>query len=199
MKKVSLILSMLVVNGAIVLFTFTACNDFLNTWEGYCIDKGDHNSKRCGTPARIINLKDGRVMKFDARFGDGCLYDINKTDGEGDLNKLYGFTDCNSTVHENSVRFAWRHDGKGVIEIFGYLYKGGKRKYWKMGETSQYKADSYELIAKHDMYYFRFNDKDTTLLRSKDCEHGVRTRLYPYFGGNRPAPNDMIVFIKEYD
>lgn len=178
-----------------ILIMLSSCNDFLDTWEGYVIEKGKHYSKRSGMPRRLVSLQDGRHMLFKARFTTSCLY----TPVDDDIHKLYGFTDCNSTVHENSVRFGWRHNGFGVIEIFAYWYNGGKLFYKYMGDTyPPHRVDEYELWTRDDEYYFRFNEVVFTTSRSKDCRHGVRTRLFPYFGGNKPAPQEMMIFIFEY-
>lgn len=175
------------------LFLFSNCRDFLDTWDGYEIRKGEHYSRRSGMPRRIVSLFEGRHLEFEARFTSSCLYQPYYDD----LNKLYGFTDCNSGVHENSVRFAWRHNGKGKIEIFAYWYVEGTRGFYKMGETEIEIPDTYEIWAKNDSYYFRFNNVEFSTPRLKNCDHGLRVRLFPYFGGNAPAPNDMLILIFE--
>ena len=177
------------------LFFLFNCNDFLDTWDAYDIKKGEHYSTRSGMPRRLISLTDGRHMHFKAYFTSSCLYQPYYDD----LNKLYGFTDCNSLVHDNSVRFAWRHDGQGKIEIFAYWYADGKRGMEKMGVTDVYVQDDYEIWARNGYYYFRFNNVEFKTARTKDCERGIRSRLFPYFGGNAPAPQDMQIFIYEYD
>lgn len=116
-----------------------------------------------------------------------------------DINKLYGFTDANSLVHDNSIRIGWRHNGAGIIEIFAYWYAGGKRGIEKLGETMPYIQDEYELRARNGYYYFRFNNKEFSTNRKVDAEHGIRVRLFPYFGGNKSAPNDIRISIREHD
>jgi hypothetical protein len=176
------------------LLILASCNDFLDTWDGYEIKKGDHYSHRSGMPRGIGTFMSGRHMKFDAIFTSSTLYQPYYDD----INKLYGFTDANATVHENSVRFGWRHDGKGSIEIFAYWYADGKRGFHKMGETQIETTNQYELWAKDDTYYFRFNNVEFETERHTKSEHGLRKRLWPYFGGNAAAPNEMLILIYEY-
>lgn len=173
---------------------FLGCNDFIDVWEGYEIRRGEHYSHRTGMPRRVISLQAGRHLHFEARFTNSCLY----TPENDDINKLYGFTDANSLVHDNSVRFGWRHDGQGTIEIFAYWYTDGKRGWEKLGTTLPYVIDDYEIWARDDWYYFRFNNIEFSTKRTVNSEHGIRSRLFPYFGGDRPAPNDILIFIHEY-
>ena len=159
----------------------------------YIIEQNRHYSKH-----ELISYYSGNVLLFDAKFKPSCLYNINCTDGEGDLNKLYGFVDCGSLIHDNSARFAWRHDGKGSIEIFAYAYSDSVRIYFKMGETIPNRKDSYEIHADENYYYFKFNNSDSTIARTKVCgQITERARSFPYFGGSTPAPNTMKIKIYE--
>lgn len=178
----------------IFLLLLVGCNDFIDVWDAYEIKKGEHYSKRTGMGRRLISLRDGRHLHFKAMFTNSCLYEPQ----DDDINKLYGFTDANSLVHENSVRIGWRHDGSGQIEIFAYWYKDGVRGIQKLGITTPNIEDEYEIWARNGWYYFRFNQTEFSTERTKDSERGVRTRLFPYFGGNKPAPNDILIFIYEY-
>lgn len=178
------------------------CNDFIGTWDAWEIKKGHNASHRSGMPTRSIGLQAGRHMRFDAYFTNSCLYDttgFSKAEFT-DINKLYGFCDANSYVNENSTRIGWRHNGDGKIEIFAYWHSDGKFAFKKLGETVPYQKDEYELWARNGNYFYRFNNVTLdTAVRSKDAEHGVRFRLWPYFGGNLPAPNDIQIFIHEYN
>lgn len=182
----------------LILLLLGGCNDFIDTWDSYEIRRGEHYSRRSGMPRRLVSLKDGRHLRFDAYFTNSCLYD---TTGMGydayDINKLYGFTDANST--KNSTRIGWRHNGSGTIEVFAYWHRDGRIGFQKLGETYPYKKDQYELWARNGYYYYRFNDVEFSTPRTVDAEQGVRVRLFPYFGGDKKAPNDMTIFILEYN
>lgn len=179
----------------LISLLFISCQDHLDTWVTYKIKKGSHNAGISSAEKLVRSVKDGRHMHFSARFSEGTLYEPV----DDDLNKLYGFVDCNSSVHRNSARFAWRHDGEGSIEIFAYVYREGERVIKPMGETHQYISDDYEIWAKNDWYRFKFNNKWDSIERFQSCEKGLRVRLWPYFGGSTTSPNDMYIMIKEYD
>ena len=133
-------------------------------------------------------------MLFDASFSASCLY-VPKND---DINKLYGFTDCNSLIHENSVRFGWRVNSDERIEIFAYYYVDSHLNYKSMGFTGPNMVNHYEIWAKDGTYWFRFNSEIFETLRVKNCVKGIRFRAFPYFGGNETAPHDMEIEILEY-
>jgi len=160
-------------------------------WDRYEIKQDRHYSHLF--LYKLKAYKEGRHMLFKAKFTESCLYDVR----DDDINKLYGFTDANSGVHDNSVRFGWRHNGKGYIEIFAYWYNDNKRGWKKLGDTIPEQIDTYEIWARDTQYYFRFNDNIHIVYREFGFKHGLRLRLYPYFGGNRPAPNDIIIYIHE--
>lgn len=175
----------------LLFLLLTSCVDLLDTWDGYVIEKGEHKSKLAEDYLNAP-INENRLI-FKARFLDGMYY----SPAYEDLNKLYGFCDCNSTVHQNSARFAWRHNGKGVVEIYTYVYADGKREFKKIGETYHNTVNEYEIIAKGDKYVFKFDDKIIEHQRTKNCKHGLRIRLYPYFGGNNPAPERQLIHIYE--
>lgn len=183
----------------ILLFTFSCSKDFVDAYHAYEIKQGEHYSdKGFGVLFRIKD--EGRHLKFEAYFGNGCLYD---TVGMGidayDINKLYGFTDAWSNVERNSIRIGWRHVSDGRIEVFAYWTIDGKDDWFKLGETVQYKVDLYELWARNDKYEFTFNDVHYIAPRTHPREHGLRFIAFPYFGGNLPARNNMWIHIYEYN
>ena len=176
------------------LIFLLGCSDFLNTWDGYLIPKGDHYSHRSGMGPRIVSLFDGRHLHFSVQFTKSCIY----VRPDSAINKLYGFTDCNSTVHENSARFGWRVRPDSSIDLFAYWYLDSRMNWKWLGNTKIFIANDYEIWAKGDEYYFRFNEREFRTYRSKRCVHGIRERLFPYFGGNGTAPQDILILIYEW-
>lgn len=171
------------------------CSDFINAWDGYVIPKGDHYSHRSGMPPRVVSLFDGRHLHFSAQFTESCIY----VPSDSSINKLYGFTDCNSAVHQNSVRFGWRVRSDSTFDLFAYWYLDERLNWKYLGNTKIYTEDDYEIWAKGDEYSFRFNETRFTTLRTKQCVHGIRERLFPYFGGDDVAPHEMLILVYEYD
>lgn len=161
-------------------------------WKEYKIKQGEHYSN-----GPLISIHTQKTITFEAEFTDSCLYHIPGPDML-DINKLYGSTDCYSTMHQNSYRIGWRHNGYGIIEIFAYWYHDGIRGFRKLGDTFPGNKDYYQVSAMHDQYKFWFNNlPEFNIARYKRCNGGIRFRSFPYFGGNQPAPQDMTIKINE--
>jgi hypothetical protein len=170
--------------------TFISCYDEVTeVWNTYTIEKGDHYSK-----GRFPGTIHGNRVRFDAVFSSGTL----QSNVSGDLNKLYGFIDANSSVHRNSARFAWVSDG-ARINVYSYLYRDGVRTFKKIGEVLPEERHSYEIIAKDKRYTFKLDTVTHTFNRFHHAERGARFRLFPYFGGDLPAPNTMQIRIYQKD
>lgn len=135
-------------------------------------------------------------MKFDAKFNATALYD---TAGMGvdayDINKLYGFTA--GDFDNNSVRIGWVHLSGDEIQIWAYWHRAGDFDYHPLGVTHPSKVDQYELWVEDTIYKFRFNNVTFTTEGSA-ATGGIRTRQYPYFGGNKVSPQDITIDIYEY-
>lgn len=161
----------------------------MKNWTDYLIKKGWHFSLRWN----FISFFFKSNLRFQAKFSNDCAYKPYYDD----INKLYGFTDFNSPIHDNSLRFGWRFDGKDKIEIFAYWYSEKILHYYKMGDTRVGVVDNYELAIEADQYVFKFNDIIFKVSRYKRSKFGVKFKCFPYFGGNAPAPNNMKISIKE--
>lgn len=116
-----------------------------------------------------------KTMTITAKFDFNCLYDPTQFD---QINKLAGFS-RGINLHESSVRIGWSVEAANptMIMLWHYEYAHGVRldpvkiKYVSPGETF-------------------------TLELSGGSWFGYR--LYPYFGGTKPAPHDMTISV-QYD
>ena len=151
----------------------------------YKMARGEHYS----TP-RVFQTVDGNPFNFYATFDETALYE-----GSDDINKLYGFSDCNSTVHDNSTRFGWRPN-KDKISIFSYVYCNGKRTFTYITDVTLNKKTRYSISMGKD-YVFTVNGVSVTENRCNNCNTGVYSLLQPYFGGNSPAPHDIYIKITQ--
>ncbi len=150
----------------------------------YKISAGEHYS----TPQLFTNL-DTNPLVFYAKFDSSAIASST------DINKLYGFTDANSSVHENSARFGWRwHNEK--LEIFSYVYCDGQRSFTKIGEATIGEWQRYKIAFSDNDYTFTFHE---TSITEKRCVsgRGIYTILQPYYGGNATAPHDIYIGIRE--
>jgi len=180
----------------VALFVATllmACEPVIdNIFDVYTIKAGEHY-----TSIRHTEFLQTTILQFDARFGESAIYTFADPGFQDSKNKLMGFSDCNSLHHENSARFAWQwYNNK--IEIYAYCYHNGDRVeeflgVVEPGETARYQI---ELTAK--AYVFRFKGKEVTIDRGANCSTGTYLMLWPYFGGQLPAPHDISIYIRRF-
>lgn len=155
----------------------------------YIIKQGQHSSTHSVSKATIAHLK------FKATFDSSAIYTTVDKSNQGDINKLYGISDCNSPHHENSARFGWRWMDDN-LEIYAYTYINGERNFKYITSVSFDKEFTYELNLAPEQYVFTVNGVTVTMER-----HCAGTasgyRLYPYFGGDETAPHDITIHIDD--
>lgn len=182
-----------------ILFISISCGkDFFDTpFVKYTVSKGNHYSIHDG------DFLNNDILQFDVKFDNTVIYSLSDTNDQKDFNKLYGFCDCNSLVHENSARFGWRwYDNQ--IEIFAYYYVNGKPNIDKMSSMEDYmgsvkpnEVNHYSIRISGNHYIFQLNNKILETPRHQKCKAGGYYKLYPYFGGTSIAPHDINIYIKE--
>ena len=170
----------------------------IHEWKTYTIKEGNHESEGI----HIATLTTDH-LDFKARFDATCIYDLQSKD-QNDINKLYGFSDCNCDHETNSARFGWRWVASmNKIEILAYIHKSGQivkpnDKVISMGYAELGQEGSYSIYIVGDSYNFNYNG-NLKVLRYRGCseQRAIHYMLYPYFGGNRTAPHQINVSIKE--
>lgn len=186
----------------LVLFSCTKENDALRKgspatpkittqFTKYTIRQG-HNSSDGNTflPASYSELK--FIAKFDSTAIYSNLLDYNQLD----INKLCGFSDNNSGHQQYSARFGWRWSDN-ALRLFGYAYNNGIRDSKELGTViigSEINC-SIKVTAKH--YVFSLNGSTDSLPRASTSVKASGYKLYPYFGGDEPAPHNIYIWIKE--
>jgi len=137
-------------------------------------------------------------FKIKAKFTESCIYD--KIDREDDLNKLYGFS--LGRHHHNSVRIGWRPSRKfkNEIEIWSYLYINSERTYRLLKTVTIDEWHEYDVHWSKGLITIRITDPSrvdnvysfaAALPKTK-----VGYMLFPFFGGQAPAPHNMKLYIK---
>lgn len=148
------------------------------------------------------------VVKTDffsrkVEFTNSCRYDLQTADQQ-DWNKLTGFTlgaSLRDNIHQDSLRIAWRWNKKEEkVELTWYAYCNGQRLY---AEAPLYKAGIGEslcitLALRPDGFYTVIVAGSTTVVcimpqKLKSARRGWL--CFPYFGGNRTAPNPITIRI----
>lgn len=187
--------------ATIILMVITRNKDEKG-WTTYIIKKGKHFSSRTliGWLWKVGFVP--KVLRFSAIFADGCDYDDNKLGARDreDINKLYGVS-YGFDTHYRSVRIGWRYNTNlKVIELFIYSYVKGRRFIKKILNC--------RLYDQIDFIIFKQEDSNVAVVKIKangteveELVHGIDTdwirfKEFPFFGGDKKAPNDMKIFIK---
>lgn len=157
----------------------------------YLIKKGNNYCEGNTYPTGIYG-----DISFKAILDSSCIYTNVDPNNQADINKLYGYSDCSSYHHTNSARFGWNWD-KGAMHIHAYCYKDSVRSYKELGTVEVNKAFDCSLKLLPGKYVFMLNGKSDTMDRGCSGNTATGYLLYPYFGGDEPAPQDITVRIKE--
>lgn len=157
----------------------------------YLIPKGSHYATENVYRSLHINK-----LMFSALFDSSCIYTTQSEWNAGDINKLYGFSDCNAGHHENSARFGWLWNGQS-LEIHAYCYVGGMRQIKLMGIIPIGTPANMSISLEPGHYVFEMNGKTERMPRSCSSDYADGYQLYPYFGGDEAAPHEIRIRIKE--
>ncbi len=168
-----------------------ACEEFDEVpFEVYRIEAGKHQST-----TKIMALQT-KGIHFQARFNESAIYTTEIAENQYDINKLLGFSDCNSHHHENSARFGWRW-ADDELQIFAYVYSDGERIMEYLGSVPLNETVEYQLLISDDFYAFSINGGEPRLIkRANNCNAGFYYMLFPYFGGNEKAPHDIDISVR---
>ena len=157
----------------------------------YTIKKGNHYCEN--NEDRSIKTN---KLKLTALFDSSCIYTTIEGENMLDINKLYGFSDCNTDHHTNSARFGWRWNGR-VIEIHAYCYVNGERISTLLGTVGINEAAQMSIGIAGGKYVFELEGAVYKMPRGCSGEFAEGYQLYPYFGGDEVAPHDVRILIKE--
>lgn len=184
-----------------MLFSFSSCKKALdsiinkdqqsNTYVEHTIAKGQHSSN-------ISNLQTGEYaeINFTVRFDSSAVYSTVDASNQLDINKLYGFSDNDKHHHEYSARFGWRWSA-GALRLFAYNYNDGIVSSKELGTVEIGKEIECGIRVDGANYVFILNGRTTSMPRAAKTALAKGYRLFPYFGGDEPAPHNIRIWIKE--
>jgi len=186
----------------LVLSCLTACSkeDLLKTFSKvsktgeertFLIKKDNHSAE-----GNSMEMLSRNFMNCQVQFDSSAIYESLNTSNQADVNKLFGFSDCDTHHQENSARFGWAWNGKGMV-LYAYAYVNRERFIKTLATVSLYQPVNCSIRAEGNQYYFRVNNLVDSLPRHCSDYNGSRYRLYPYFGGDETAPHDISIKIKE--
>lgn len=154
------------------------------------IPAGSHYANQSSYQALSV-----QQLKFKARFNNSAIYKTIALENQGDINKLYGASDCATDHQKNSARFGWRWY-QNALEIWAYTYANGKRKFALVGTVPLNSMNTYEILFTDTNYIFKLNNTEVSLPRH--CISKTQGyKLYPYFGGDEVAPHEITIEIQD--
>jgi hypothetical protein len=163
--------------------------------KNYKIKKGDHYCN-ANIFERLFAIGwKVKQLSVNFRLARECWWAPPRNSDDKDLNKLVGIS-YGLNDHSNSVRFAWAPDFEhnGTINIYGYIYdelsSGHVSKFIVAVNVETVNTGVIKVVG--NQYVLTVG----TTSVSMDNTHGdpnLCFRLYPYFGGNNTAPNDMVI------
>ena len=178
------------------LLLFVRCQeDDGDGFRTYTIPEGQHRA--IGTGFSFFNQEQ---LLFQAVFNSSARYKTQDPLNQQDNNKLLGFSDCNTLHQENSARFGWWWNGERVA-ITAYCYFKGQRIIEPIGEVEIDKIYQYGIEKTEKGYVFSLEGFQPLSLefRQDACGSGRNYMLWPYFGGDETAPQEVRVRIKRLD
>ncbi|HCW08248.1 MAG TPA: hypothetical protein DGG95_12880 [Cytophagales bacterium] len=174
-----------------IAFILLGCEPAVDPTRQFLVRKGEHYAS-----PKVSESLQSNTLAFDARFNESAIYNLGDNSLQSDKNKLMGFCDCNSMVHENSARFAWQWFNN-QLEIYAYCYVNGTRMEQFVGVVQLNEYNHYQIERNNDAYVFTLNNEPSVAIkRGGTCNAGLYYKLWPYFGGHIAAPHDVIIDIK---
>lgn len=159
----------------------------------YTIQKG--NQYCDGNNYKAIETTE---MQFVAKFDSTAMYQTQSSENQYDINKLYGFSDNNADHHQYSARFGWRWSDN-ALRLFAYVYNNGEVSSKELCTVATGAEINCAIKVSGSNYLFIVNGVPTQMPRTATTEKAKGYQLYPYFGGDEPAPHQINIWIKNIE
>ena len=131
-------------------------------------------------------------MKFDS----SAIYTSVEKANQEDVNKLTGFSDCGTDHQQNSARIGWSWNGSQVV-LYAYAYVNKLRYIKTLGEVNINQSFSCSIQARNNNYYFEADGHIDSIPRYCAGDLNYRYKLFPYFGGDESAPQEIRISMTE--
>ena len=135
-----------------------------------------------------------KKLQYIVKFNSSCAYSLNEKD-QMDINKLFGFSN-GFYHHQDSARFGWSYLN-GKIVLHAYCYNNGKRVNSYICRVELEDENKLTIFVEDSCYVFEVEKLKTgskskvKIFKEKKFSFGYN--LWPFFGGNNPAPHDMSI------
>jgi hypothetical protein len=154
----------------------------------YLIKKGNHfKSNLTWLPFTLSNTIEG-----DCYFHENCFY-VEESDDKYDINKLVGLSSY-FFHHIESIRLGFRpniNDGS-TMDLLLYAYDDGIRlREQLICSVKPLELFTYKIQIHYDRFVVQVNDTIKEVSRTPKNNIWFKYKLYPYYGGNQTAKQDM--------
>ena len=156
----------------------------------YTIPAGQHSSDKS-----VIKSVKVTTMNFVAKFDNSAIYQSVIPENQYDINKLYGFSEGFNHQY-NSARIGWAFND-GSLRLYAYAYNKGVRESQEITPVSIGTEVSCSISVSSYLYTFTVNNVSLTLPRANSTSSASGYQLYPYFGGDEVAPQNIYISIKQ--
>ena len=171
------------------LILLLSCTKIKNDYTTFTIKEGKHRST-CA-----LNYSKDTVFGWDIQFDSSAIYQTVDSLNQYDINKLIGWSDCGDDHTENSIRFGWRWLNDS-LEIHWFKHEAGEFSFDLIKRINLCEEHYYELtIFRWD---YKLEVDGTYVYIPRNCPSDKRRyQLFPYFGGDETAPQDINIKIKK--
>lgn len=173
---------------ALLVFSFYTCLEYADIKEHYVftIPKGEHYS------VLTVEAFSQTLLSFAFQFDKSAVYNHRDND-QYDYNKLLGFT-LGLDPHDNSARIAWRWDLEHkYVELAAYSYVNGARDMHLIGYCLLDEIYSVQIEDTDSSFIYSYEGNIYELSKTENDKNKYYS--YPYFGGQKTAPQDITIEI----
>lgn len=134
------------------------------------------------------------TISFIAIFDSSCIYKTIDTNNQYDINKLFGFSDCNSHHLVNSARVGWRWSNDS-LRLFAFVHYNRNILYKEMTTAQIAIPVTCMIVCDGNDYVFTINNTHAVMPRYCNQKGLGHYLLYPYFGGDEKSPHNIFIKI----
>ncbi len=182
----------------LVLLVLTACQketptdpsaDNLPDSTLYTIRRGNHFCEQ--SRVKVISTSN---MSFTVKFNSSAVYTTVDPANQTDINKLWGFSEGND--HQfNSARIGWAYH-TGALRLYAYTYDKGVRSHREITPVVLNTVIPCSIKLNGATYEISVNGITVTMPRGLSSTIANGYQLYPFFGGDETAPQDITLHIQ---
>lgn len=161
----------------------------VTTFTRYLIRKGNHYCDQ-----NAVKSVSTSEMKFTAKFNTSAMYTTIDPVNQYDINKLWGFSEGLNHQY-NSARIGWNYYGN-ALRLHAYVYSKGVRYSQEITTIPVGAEIACGIKLSGSKYLITANGITVTMPRGLSTSRASGYQLYPYFGGDETAPQDITIDLK---